>query len=163
PMTSAPRNDEPAPRGRSSRPHDESAPASGAARRDDTLLPGARVEEFEIERVLATSSFSVVYLATDRTFERRVAINDYPPDRLARRAEAGQGVRRRAGTHAEAFERGRRAFGDEAQVLARLAHPSLLRVLRHWEANGTVYRAMPYYPGTPLMRLREAMGTPPDE
>jgi serine/threonine protein kinase len=162
-MNPVPRHDETAPRGQDPHPHDEAAAPASAARRDDALLPGSRVDQFEIERVLATSGFGLVYLATDHAVERRVAIKEYLPDSLAVRAEDGVHVRLRADSHAEAFERGRRAFVEEAQLLARLEHPSLLRVLRHWDANGTVYRAMPYYPGTQLLRLREAMGTPPDE
>src|SRR5437763_1752184 len=163
-MQFIPRNDSPAPRGRPTDPSsDQTGPGHSAARRGDALLPGTRLDEYEVERVIATSGFGLVYLATDRAFERRVALKEYLPDTLAVRAPDGVQVMLRAGSHAEAFERGQRAFVDEARLLARLDHPSLLHVLRYWEGNGTVYRAMPYYPGTPLTRLREAMGTPPDE
>src|SRR2546423_15711338 len=90
-MKPVPRNDEPAPRGRPpASPDDAGAPSGGAARRDDALLPGTRVEEFEIERVLSTSSFGLVYLATDRAFERRGAIQGNFPDTLAGGARGGR-------------------------------------------------------------------------
>src|SRR5258706_3799666 len=139
------------------------SPAPSAMRRDDGLRPGTRLDEFEVERVIAASGFALVYLARDHAASRRVAIKESLPDTLAVRGEDGAQALLRAPSHAEAFERGRRAFIEEAQLLARLDHPSLVHVLRHWEANGSVYRAMPYYPGTPLMRLRENMGAPPDE
>ena len=63
----------------------------------------------------------------------------------------------RASAHAEAFERGRKAFIEEAQLLARCHHPSLVHVQRHWESNGTVYRAMPHYAGHSLLELRQSM------
>lgn len=131
--------------------------------RPDALLPGTRLEEFEIERVIGTSGFGLVYLANDEAFERRVAIKEYLPDTLAMRGSDGIQVVLRASAHAEAFERGRRAFIEEAQLLARCHHPSLAQVQRHWESNGTVYRAMPFYPGQTLLELRQAMDVPPDE
>lgn len=131
--------------------------------RPDALLPGTRLEEFEIERVIGSSGFGLVYLANDQAFERRVAIKEYLPDTLAMRGSDGVQVVLRASAHAEAFERGRRAFIEEAQLLARCHHPSLAQVQRHWESNGTVYRAMPFYPGQTLLELRQAMDVPPDE
>jgi serine/threonine protein kinase len=143
-----------------SAPSDE--PRTGTPRAD-ALAPGTRLEEFQIERVIGASGFGLVYLANDEAFERRVAIKEYLPDTLAVRGEDGAQVLLRAAAHADAFERGRRAFAEEAQLLARCEHPSLVHVLRSWEANGTVYRAMPHYPGHTLFDLREAMGAPPDE
>lgn len=134
-----------------------------ATARPDALLPGTRLEEFEIERVIGTSGFGLVYLANDQAFERRVAIKEYFPDTLAMRGSDGIQVVLRASAHAEAFERGRRAFIEEAQLLARCHHPSLAQVQRHWESNGTVYRAMPFYAGRSLLELRQAMDAPPDE
>ena len=129
----------------------------------DALPPGTRLEEFEVERMIGASGFGIVYLGFDQAFERRVAVKEYLPVALASRDEEGAAVRLRAPDHAEAFERGRRAFVDESQLLARLDHPSLLHVLRSWEANGTAYRAMPYYAGHNLLALRQAMDQPPDE
>ena len=131
--------------------------------RDDALPVGARLDEFQVERVIGASGYGVVYMATDLGLQRRVAIKEYLPDTLLVRADDGAQVRLRAESSAEAFERGRRAFVEEAQMLARCHHPSLVHVLRHWEANGTVYRAMPYYPGTSLLQLRQSMDAPPDE
>ena len=129
----------------------------------DALPPGTRLEEFVIERMIGASGFGIVYLATDQAFQRRVAIKEYLPIALASRSVDGAQVRLRAPDHAAAFERGRRAFIDESQLLARLDHPSLLHVLRSWEANGTAYRAMPYHAGHSLLALRHAMDQPPDE
>ncbi|WP_280153117.1 serine/threonine-protein kinase [Piscinibacter sp. XHJ-5] len=158
-MKSLPRTDSPAPRAKTPSPIDTpSAPA-----RDDALAPGSRLDEFRIDSVIGASGFGLVYLATDLGLQRRVAIKEYLPDTLAVRGDDGAQVRLRAGSHAEPFERGRRAFIEEAQLLARCDHPSLVHVLRHWESNGTVYRAMPYYPGTPLLKLRQSMDNPPDE
>ncbi|HEV7915054.1 MAG TPA: protein kinase, partial [Albitalea sp.] len=127
------------------------------------MRAGTPLDTFEIEAVIGASGFGIVYLARDLAFDRHVAIKEYLPDSLALRGDDGLQVLLRAPTHADAFERGRRAFIDEAELLSRCDHPSLLRVLRHWEANGTAYRAMPHYHGTALLALRQAMHKPPDE
>jgi serine/threonine protein kinase len=142
-------------------------PAEGdvgcAAPRSDVLLPGTRLEEFEVERVLAASGFGIVYLAQDNRAERRVVIKEYLPLTLATRDADGVRIVLRAASHAEAFERGRRAFIEEALLLERCEHPSLVKVLGSWHGNGTVYRAMPHYPGQTLLSLRQRLDAPPDE
>src|SRR5258706_910519 len=138
-------------------------PPGFEANRSDALQPGTRLEGYDIERVLGASGFGFVYLAIDSNTLRRVAIKEYLPDTLAVRDEDGVQVLVRADSHIEAFERGRRAFIEEAQLLARCEHPSLLRVIRNWQGKGTAFRVMPYYPGNSLQSLREAMDAPPDE
>jgi serine/threonine protein kinase len=138
-------------------------PAGLEANRSDALAEGSRLDIYEIERVLGASGFGFVYLAYDPSSRQRVAIKEYLPDTLAVRDEDGMQVLVRADSHIEAFERGRVAFIEESQLLARCEHPSLVRVLRSWQAKGTAYRVMPYYPGNSLFSLREAMDAPPDE
>ena len=129
----------------------------------DALPSGTRLEEFQLERMIGASGFGIVYLASDLKLDRRIAIKEYLPITLAARDSDSVRLALRAPAHAQAFERGLHAFIDEAQVLARCDHPSLVHVLRSWEANGTAYRAMPYYAGTPLLTLRQALDEPPDE
>ncbi len=131
--------------------------------RTDALPPGTRLEQCIIERVIGASSFGIVYAAFDESTQHRVAIKEYLPDTLALRAADGLNVELRATVHADAFERGRCAFVGEAQLLQRRRHPSLLQVLAHWSAHDTVYRSMPFYGGSSLLSLRQAMASPPDE
>ncbi|WP_161974706.1 serine/threonine-protein kinase [Piscinibacter terrae] len=138
-------------------------PAGLEANRADALAEGSRLDIYEIERVLGASGFGFVYLAYDPSTRQRVAIKEYLPDTLAVRDEDGMQVLVRADSHIEAFERGRSAFIEESNLLAKCEHPSLVRVLRSWQAKGTAYRVMPYYPGNSLFSLREAMEAPPDE
>lgn len=138
-------------------------PPGFEANRSDALASGTKLEGYEIERVIGASGFGFVYLAYDPAAQRRVAIKEYLPDTLAVRDEDGIQVLVRADSHIEAFERGRDAFIEEAQLLARCEHPSLLHVTRTWQAKGTAYRVMPYYPGNSLYTLREAMDAPADE
>ncbi len=69
----------------------------------------------------------------------------------------------RTSAQADAFAKGLKAFINETRTLARCAHPSLVRIARLWEANGTAYRVMPRYLGRRLLEVRGSMNEPPDE
>ncbi|MBA3589329.1 serine/threonine-protein kinase [Methylibium sp.] len=126
------------------------------------LLPGSRVGEFEIVRVLGVGGFSIVYLARDPALDRLVAIKEYLPSALAMRGEGAQ-VELRTPSNGQTFEQGLDSFIEEARMLARFDHPSLVRVHHFWKANGTAYMAMRYLEGTTLLAARRAMPRPPDE
>jgi hypothetical protein len=51
----------------------------------------------------------------------------------------------------------------EARLLARFDHPSLVKVLRYWEASNTAYVAGPCYAGSNLHAVRRRMAQPPDD
>jgi serine/threonine protein kinase len=123
---------------------------------------GSRLAEFEIERVLGAGGFGIVYLALDHSLGRHVAIKEYVPSSLAARA-AGPTLTVRSAANAPTFESGLRSFINEARLLASFDHPSLVKVHRFWEANGTAYMAMPYYAGRTLKEVRSTLTQPPDE
>jgi hypothetical protein len=131
-------------------------------RSPERALPAqTRLDEFEIERVLAQSSFAVVYRAYDHSLRLHVAIKEYLPDALALRSAETQVVLRSRG-HAERFDQGLQAFVAEAQMLARCDHPSLLRIVRVLQRHGTAYRVMRYSPGPTLLAHRREQGAAPD-
>jgi serine/threonine protein kinase len=130
---------------------------------DDALnaLPaGTRFGELEILGTLGVGGFGIVYLARDHALEREVAIKEYMPSQFASRDGRSQ-VSVRSVSMQETFELGRRSFVNEARLLARFDHPSLLKVYRFWEANGTAYMAMPRLVGSNLREARRAQPTPP--
>ena len=128
----------------------------------ERALPGqTRLDEFEIERVLAQSSFGVVYRAYDHALKLHVAIKEYLPDALALRSAETQVVLRSRG-QAERFDQGLQAFIGEAQTLARCDHPSLLRIVRVLQRHGTAYRVMRYSPGPTLLQHRRELAGAPD-
>ena len=128
----------------------------------DALPAGTRFGEFEIIRVLGVGGFGIVYLAQDHSLERQVALKEYMPTALAARG-AGPMITVRAGAFAETYAMGLRSFINEARLLARFDHPSLVKVYRFWEDNGTAYMVMPYLQGRTLRDARRAMAQPPDE
>jgi hypothetical protein len=126
------------------------------------LPVGAKLGEFEVLGVLGIGGFGIVYLALDHALEREVAVKEYMPASLAGRTETMH-VSLRSQSDAETFELGRRSFVNEARLLARFDHPSLLKVHQFWEANGTAYMAMPVYRGRTLKEVRRTLAQPPDE
>ena len=142
------------------------APAPPAPDRSDAAgngLPvGTMLAEFELTQYIAEGGFGIVYAAHDHSLHRRVALKEYMPSSLAARGDGSQ-VSVKSERHRETFEAGRKSFVNEARLLASFDHPSLLKVYRFWEANGTAYMVMPFLEGITLKdRLRE-LGQPPDE
>ena len=128
-----------------------------------SALPrGTRLGEFELLHVLGVGGFGIVYLAFDHALEREVAVKEYMPASLVGRTQTLH-VSLRSESDAETFALGLKSFVNEAKMLARFDHPSLLKVLRFWEANGTAYMAMPVLRGQTAKEARQAMANPPDE
>ena len=158
--TSTPQDDD-----RTAMPGLATAPLAGhppAAATANSLPPGTRLDEFEITGLVGVGGFGIVYLAQDHSLGRRVAIKEYMPNALAARTGATT-VSVKSPRYAETFATGLRSFINEARLLARFDHPSLLKVYRFWEANGTAYMAMPYYEGSTLKEVLQRLGGPPEE
>ena len=140
----------------------EELPDSPIASVARALPAGAWLDEFELGEIIGEGSTAIVYAATDRGRAVPVTIAEYMPARLAQRNHAAQ-VTPRTSAQADAFAKGLKAFINETRTLARCNHPSLMRVVRLWEANGTAYRVMPRYPVRRLLEVRLGMNEPPDE
>ena len=123
---------------------------------------GTRLAEFEISSLLGEGGFGIVYLATDHSLQRRVALKEYMPSALAARGGGSQ-VQVKSQRYRETFDAGLKSFVNEARLLAKFDHPALVKVYRFWEANGTAYMVMPYYEGVTLKELLRTLPQPPDE
>jgi serine/threonine protein kinase len=137
-------------------------PSASTAASGNALPAGTRLGEFELLGVLGEGGFGIVYTAQDHSLDRHVALKEYMPASLASRADSSQ-VRVRSQRHQEAFDLGLRSFVNEARLLAHFDHPSLVKVYRFWEANGTAYMVMPLYEGVTLKDKLRHMDKPPDE
>jgi serine/threonine protein kinase len=140
-------------------------PPAPPAPHDDmggNLPVGTRLGEFEITSLIGEGGFGIVYLAHDHSLQRRVALKEYMPSSLAQR-DGGSQVRVKSARHKETFEAGLKSFINEARLLASFDHPSLVKVYRFWEANGTAYMVMPFLEGTTLKDVLKGMGQRPDE
>jgi hypothetical protein len=128
----------------------------------NALSIGTRLHEFEIVDLVGEGGFGIVYLARDCVLERKVALKEYLPAALASRGP-GATVAPTSSRSVETFQIGLRSFINEARMLAQFDHPSLVKVYRFWEANGTAYMVMPYYEGITLKEELRRAKTPPDE
>jgi hypothetical protein len=139
------------------------APPPTASGEGGNMLPvGTFLGEFEITSMLGEGGFGIVYLARDTSLHRQVALKEYMPSSLAARV-GGTQVQVKSERHRETFEAGLHSFVNEARLLASFDHPSLVKVYRFWEANGTAYMVMPFYEGITLKQKLKDMGEPPDE
>lgn len=129
----------------------------------DALANGTRLGEFEIRGLVGVGGFGMVYKAYDHSLQRDVAIKEYMPTALASRYDGSLNISVRASNDEETFQIGLRSFVGEARMLAKFEHPSLVRVFRFWEANGTAYMVMPLYRGMTLKQARQCMRLPPTE
>ena len=172
----APRNAAPAPPGTGAAPAATSPaplapggaapaggpPAASSAGDSGNALPlGTYLGEFELTGVIGEGGFGIVYLAWDHSLQRKVALKEYMPASLASREQTT--VRVRSARHKDTFDAGLKSFINEARLLAQFDHPSLVKVYRFWEANGTAYMVMPLYEGTTLKDTVREMPAPPDE
>ena len=124
-----------------------------------------RLGPFELQGAepgAARHADSVLYRAWDHALARPVAVTEYLPAALARRAADGSVAPQSAGD-AAAFSEGLERFIDQSRVLAEVEHPNLLRVLHLMIHHGTAYQVSPWYRGQRLQTLRTRMAVPPDE
>lgn len=115
----------------------------------NALPRGTLLQGFELGAPLGQGGFSIVYAATDTTLCRPVAVKEYMPSSFASRTDSSQVVLR-SQRHKASFATGLESFIEEARLLARFKHPSLVEVLSFWEENGSAYMAMPLYDGQTL-------------
>lgn len=148
---------------------------------DDLRTPlanGAELDGYRVGRVLGAGGFAFTYLATeaadggdadrdataagdgmgDPPSSRQVAIKEFMPIGLARRAADKMGVEPLDDAHRGAFETGLDAFVTEAQTVATFSHPAIVPVERFFRANGTAYLVMPYIEGENLSDLLKREG-----
>jgi hypothetical protein len=126
------------------------------------LPAGHALQEFVIEGVLGEGGFGIVYRALDTRLRRSVALKEYMPSALAAR-HPDLSVSARSEWEREIFDTGLKSFVNEAQLLASFDHPSLVKVHRFWESNGTAYMVMPLYKGITLKRWLQETGVKPDQ
>ncbi|MHA6896625.1 serine/threonine protein kinase [Ralstonia pseudosolanacearum] len=116
--------------------------------RSAPLPVGTLLSNYRIVKKLASGGFSFVYLATDE-HGTPVAVKEYLPSSLARRSP-GELIPVVPEESASAFRLGLKYFFEEGRSLARISHPSIVRVLNFFRENGTVYMVMTYEQGKTL-------------
>jgi len=128
------------------------------------VLPAhTRLRDYELTSLVGEGGFGIVYSAWDHSLQRRVAIKEYMPASIASRVAGSSAIVVKSERHADTFKAGLKSFVNEARLLARFDHPSLVKVYRFWEEHGTAYMVMPFYEGPTLKAALDALGRPPSE
>lgn len=117
-----------------------------------TLQSGSRIDNYQVKRVLGIGGFGITYQAHDMNLDCPVAIKEYFPHGLAVREANGMQVGAKSKKDEHVYEYGLQRFMEEARVLARFKHRSIIRVSRFMEKYGTAYIIMDYEEGVPLSR-----------
>jgi serine/threonine protein kinase len=125
---------------------------------NNTVLDGS----YRIERVIGSGGFGVTYQAEDVKLRTAVALKEYYPVDFGAR-DPTMVVRPRSDRHKKTFEWGRTSFLQEAQMLARFRHPSIVRVTRVFEANSTAYMVMDFEQGQSFEAWLKGLGRPPTQ
>ena len=120
----------------------------------DELKPGTKLlyGQFTIESFLNSGGFGITYLAKD-SLSRRVVVKECFPASFCRRNGLSVGPRTRQ--RQDEYRSIVNLFLQEAQNLARLDHPHIVRVHQVFEDNETAYMAMDYIQGPDLLETVE--------
>lgn len=120
-----------------------------------TLPIGHQLDYFKIEKVLGAGGFGVTYLAEDTRRKQKVAIKEYFPKNLVKRAEnyAVTHVGEKAG---EYVQRGLERFVTEANTARLFTHPNIVKVHSILRENNTAYMVMTYEHGRTLTEVLQA-------
>jgi len=118
------------------------------ARQRKPLPAGIRVGRYTLLHPLAAGGFGVVYQARSDQ-QSDVAIKEFFPAFIGSRAADGIRIEP-APAERHKFEQGIQSFFAEADRLAHLNHPRVIRVLDLFAAHGTAYLVMPLEPGGTL-------------
>ncbi|PHM47478.1 serine/threonine-protein kinase PknK [Xenorhabdus miraniensis] len=117
------------------------------------LPVGYCLNEFEIEKVIGSGGFGIVYRAWDHRLKRSIAIKEYMPSSLVIR-EQNLTLKLRRGDFRKRFQMGLTHFMREAHLMSCFNHPCLPFFLHFWQKNCTAYIATPFYSGKTLKALQ---------
>lgn len=112
-----------------------------------TLLQG---EKYRIVRALGQGGFGITYEAEQVLLRRKVAVKEFFMKDCCERDDATSRVTVGTGNQRALVERFRGKFIREAQMIAGMDHPHIVRVLDVFEENGTAYYVMDFLPGGSL-------------
>ena len=129
---------------------------------EDVLQPGTSVcdGQFRIASFLNSGGFGITYVARDR-HHRDVVLKECFVPALCRRSQT-RVKPRSEGSNAH-LQKVILSFMAEAQILASLSHPNIVRVHQVFNDNDTAYMALDYIKGHDLLEIvdeRKATLTP---
>jgi formylglycine-generating enzyme required for sulfatase activity len=119
-------------------------------------------DSYRVERVIGSGGFGITYEAEDINLGSRFALKEYYPFDFGDR-DSTMSVRPKSERHRKTFDWGRVSFLQEARMLARFRHPSIVRVSRVFEAFSTAYMVMEFEQGQNFETWLAGLGRPPTQ
>ncbi len=105
--------------------------------------------EYKIERILGAGGFGITYLARDINLNYLVVIKEFLPQDMAARDQSRINVTPFT-KDTKSYDHLLKRFSEEAQLLAKMRHPNIVKVIRFFKANNTAYFVMEYAEGETL-------------
>jgi serine/threonine protein kinase len=115
---------------------------------------------FEITRMLGEGGFGITYLGLDKKLDRKVAIKEYFPSKMAfRNLEDNTTVITYSGDKEATYRSQMAKFLREAKRAARFdASEGIVNIIDYFEENNTAYMVMEFLEGKSLAALIEEKG-----
>ena len=115
---------------------------------------------YSVGRVLGRGGFGITYLGADLRLKRAVAIKEFFPAGSTRQ---GTRVILSGALSRADYEMAIQKFMQEAQMVARFRHRSIVNVYEVFQENDTAFMVMEYLDGEHLLERMERRGAPLDE
>ena len=124
----------------------------------NTVVDGS----YRIRGIVGSGGFGITYEAEDLSLGTTVALKEYYPADFGDR-DATLSVHPKSHRHRKTFEWGRESFLNEARMLARFEHPSIVRVTRVFQTNATAYMVMRFEEGQSFEAWLARLGRSPTQ
>lgn len=121
----------------------------------NTVLQGGK---YKIEKVLGQGGFGITYLGIQTGLNRPVAIKEFFMKEYCEREETTSKVLLGSQGSRDIVDRFRTKFIKEAQTIAQMDNPHIIRIHDIFEENATAYYVMEYIDGDSLETLIQKRG-----
>jgi serine/threonine-protein kinase len=123
------------------------------------LAKGTTLQDgkYTIERVIGEGGFGITYYARHNALGHCFAVKEFFIGGYSMRSAQRKTVVLQ-GIDADVYQKYLQKFIEEAQTLARLDHPNIVRVVDIFEENNTAYIVMPFVEGQTLQQIVDKGG-----
>jgi len=104
-------------------------------------------DTYKIQKVMATSKLSIVYIAENNNGGDKVIIKEFFPHDIALRDLDNKTVVNRLPSTKQKFKELKEIFQNEALIMQQIDHRNIVKYIEHFEENESIYIVMDYYEG----------------
>jgi len=104
-------------------------------------------DTYKIQKVIASSKLSIVYIAENNNAGDKVIIKEFFPHEIALRDLDNKTVVNRLPSTKQKFKDLKEIFLNEAVIMQQIDHRHIVKYIEHFEENESIYIVMNYYEG----------------